>query len=81
MNKCPKCIDGLVHQGESIKKTCALCSGTGKANNMEEILSGVEGTPTPEPVVEVSSTNEESFLGDSGEASAPAPEDSEVPAE
>lgn len=48
-NKCEACGgEGLVHQGESIHKTCAVCNGTGKASSPEAEVSApaeVEAAP------------------------------------
>ena len=76
-NKCDKCGgEGLIHQGESIHHVCSKCTGTGKVGELSNVTSSTkmeENIPAPAPT-------EESFLENSGEASAPAPE-SEASAE
>ena len=42
-NKCEVCKgEGLVHQGESIKKTCDVCKGTGKSVEVVEVVPEVK---------------------------------------
>lgn len=63
MEKCENCGgDGLISQGDSIKFTCSVCMGSGKA--VEEILSeSVSSTEAEIPVIETDS----SFSVESGE--------------
>lgn len=49
MEDCKNCVEGLVHQGESIKTTCTVCNGTGKVGELSEVSSE---TPMDETVVE-----------------------------
>lgn len=39
MSTCEHCKDGIVSQGESIKKVCEYCAGTGKAVDGEVTAS------------------------------------------
>ncbi len=50
MDKCINCGgEGLIHQGESIKFTCSVCTGTGKGVKIEEERDIPEATnPLPE---------------------------------
>lgn len=62
MSKCDICSDGIIYTGESIKKVCHNCGGTGKI---------IEILPEEESAIE-----EESFLVDTGETlSDISPED------
>ena len=60
--------EGLVHQGESIKFTCSVCSGTGKSVDGSE-EEHHEDVVAPE---EVKSEAEESFLDGASEDSSEA---------
>lgn len=62
MQDCKDCVEGIVSQGESIKKVCDTCHGIGKV---------AEVTPEPEMVeevvAEVTPEPDESFLGESSD--------------
>jgi len=50
-NKCENCGgEGLVHQGESIKKVCESCAGTGKS--IDSVVTASEPVEVEEEVVE-----------------------------
>ena len=34
-SQCPECKEGIVSQGESIKKVCQVCKGTGVVESEE----------------------------------------------
>ncbi len=71
-NKCENCGgEGLIHQGESIKFTCNVCSGTGKADGAETVVPSEE---------QVEALKDESFSTESEEAGETS-EGEEVPAE
>ncbi len=82
MEDCKNCGgEGLIHQGESIKFTCASCSGTGKSS--EPVMVAEEISPAevqPEPVVvEEVVPEEESFLEAASEGSeVSSPEAEEI---